>query len=167
MASSPEGERRERLRMLVDENARRRHRPKLLEELAGTIGREPSLDDFLSLQAAEVLQSAVIDQARFHLVTHRIWGDRLAGEGAVTLRAIGDRLRDDEAYLLLRDPMEAVLVPVSAVLRHTAAHLSQRSGVTLVTAEADSGLVLTWDHLAYADEYSLLTWGRFAFDLGE
>jgi hypothetical protein len=27
--------------------------------------------------------------------------------------------------------------------------------------------VLTWDHLAYADEYSLLTWGRFAFVLGE
>lgn len=99
--------------------------------------------------------------------SHRIWGARPAGEVAVTLRAVSDRLDGAETYLLHRDPLEAVLVPVSAVLRHAAAHLSERSDVTLVSAEAESGLVLAWDHLAYAAEYSLMTWGGFAFDLGE
>ena len=138
----------------------------MLEELAAVIGREPSLDDVLSLEAAEALQAAVVAQGRFHLVSHRIWGTRLAGEVAVTLRAVSDRLDGAEAYLLQRDPLEAVLVPASAVLRHAAAHLSERSDVTLVSADAESGLVLAWDHSAYADEYSLMTWGGFAFDLG-
>lgn len=153
--------------MLVRENARRRRRPELLEELAAVIGREPCVDDVLSLQAAEALQAAVVAQARFHLVSHRIWGTRLTGEVAVTLRAVSDRLDGAEAYLLQRDPLEAVLVPVGPVLRDAAAHLSERSDLTLVSAEAESGLVLGWDHLAYADEYSLMTWGGFAFDLGE
>ena len=153
--------------MLVRENARRRQWPKLLEKLAGMIGYEPSIDDVLSLHAAESLQKAVLDRGQYHLVAHRIWGDQFAGEAARTLGEIGDRLRDHKAYLLLRYPVEAVLVPVGAVLSHTALHLPQARNLTLVTAEAQDGLVLGWDHLADADEYSLLTWGRFAFDITE
>jgi hypothetical protein len=39
--------------------------------------------------------------------------------------------------------------------------------LTLVSGDAKSGLVVTWDHTSYADEYSLLTWGSFAFDLSQ
>ena len=60
-----------------------------------------------------------------------------------------------------------MLLPVRPVLDHAALHLSRASDVTLVSAEADAGLTLTWDHLVNADEYSLLTWGRFAFDLSD
>jgi hypothetical protein len=151
--------------MLLSENARRQHRPKLMKELEAVLDTKPARDDFLSLEGAEALQAAVVDQARYHLVFHRIWGDRLAGEVTMALRTLGDRLEGDHAYVILCDPLEAVRIPVGPLLRHTAAHLSRDTDVTLVTGEADSGLVLTWDHLPNADEYSLLTWGRFAFDL--
>jgi hypothetical protein len=158
-------DRRERLRMLVAENRRRRTRPGLIRELAGATGEEPSSDDFLALEVAEQLWQAVGDLARYHLVWHRIWGDRLSHEVARTLRDLADRVEGVEAYLLWRDPPEAVRVPLPPVLRHAADHLSRQSDLTLVSADGKSGLVLTWDHLAYADEYSLVTWGELAFDL--
>lgn len=158
-------EQNERLRMLAVENRRRHHRPALLSEIEAATGTEPPLDDFLALTATERLREAVVDQAKYHQVSHRIWGDRLAGEVARTLVELADRLDEAEAYLLWRDPPEAVLVPVGAMLRHTSERLSAQSGLTLISGDAKSGLVLTWDHLSYADEYSLLTWGRFAFDL--
>lgn len=151
--------------MLVIENKRRRHRPQLLHELAAVLGEEPSLDDFLALEATQQLHQAVHDQKKYHLVWHRIWGDRLIGEVAATLRGLADVLRNAEAYLLWRDPPEAIRVPVSPVLHHTADHLSPQSDLMLIAVDRKSGLVLTWDHLAYADEYSLLTWGEFASDL--
>jgi len=54
--------------------------------------------------------------------------------------------------------------PVAPLLRHEADHLSHQTRATLVSADAKSGLVLGWDHLSYADEYSLITWGDLAFD---
>ncbi len=137
----------------------------LLREIAAATGTEPSLDDFLALAATERLRWSLEDQAQYHQVHHRIWGDRLAGEVARTLAELADRLDDAEAYLLWRDPPEAVLVPVGAMLRHTAAHLSPGSDLTLISGDTKSGLVVTWDHLSHADQYSLLTWGSFAFDL--
>ncbi len=151
--------------MLAAENRRRRHRPALLREIAAATGTEPSLDDFLALTATERLREAVVDQAKYHQVSHRIWGDRLAGEVARTLVELADRLDEAEAYLLWRDPPEAVLVTVGAMLRHTAEHLSPQSDLTLISGDAQSGLVVAWDHMSYADEYSLLTWGGFASDL--
>jgi hypothetical protein len=168
MSSGADGQQPDRLTMLVRENARRRHRPKLQEDLAAVIGREPSLDEFLSLAAADRLHAAVVEQGRYHLVTHRVWGDRLGAEAAMTLRTIAQRLDGEEAYLLLWKPTtEAVLVPVRPVLEHAALNLSRASDVTLVSPDAEAGLTLTWDHLVDADEYSLRTWGRFAFDLSE
>jgi hypothetical protein len=105
-------------------------------------------------------------QAKYHLVWHRIWGDRLAREVARTLRELAARLDGTDAYLLFRNPLEAVRVPVTPVLRHEADDLSRRTDLTLISGDRKSGLVLTWDHLSYADEYSLLTWGDFALDLG-
>jgi hypothetical protein len=168
MSSGAEGQQPDRLTLLVRENARRRHRPRLQEELAAIIGRKPSLDDFLSLEAADRLHAVVDEQSKYHLVTHRIWGDRFASEAATALRTIAHRLDSEEGYLMLQEPTtEAVLVPVRPVLDHAALHLSHTSDVTLVSADADAGLTLTWDHLGNADEYSLLTWGRFAFDLSD
>lgn len=158
-------DRHERLRMLVVENQRRRHRPQRLRELAAATGVKPSPDDFLALPATQQLWQAVRDRPRYHLVWHRIWGDRLSGEVAKTLRDMADQLEGVEAYLLWPDPPEAVLVRVSPLLRHIAEHLSPQSDLTLATGDAKSGLVLAWDHLAYADEYSLVTWGELAFDL--
>ena len=51
------------------------------------------------------------------------------------------------------------------MLRGTAEGLSRKSDLALISGDARSGLVLTWDHLSYADEYSLMSWGSFAFDL--
>ena len=118
------------------------------------------------MQAAERLWLVVEDQAKFHLVWHRLWGDRLAGEASRTLREIAGKLETGiDAYLLWSNPPEAVRVPVAPLLRHTAEHLSPQTYLTLVSGDTESGLVLGWDHLADADEYSLLTWGDFAFDL--
>jgi hypothetical protein len=160
-------ERKERLRMLAAENKRRRHRPALIAAIAAATGMEPSLDDFLSLTATEKLREAVLDHGKHHEVFHRIWGDRLAGEVARTLVELADRLDQAEAYLLWRNPPEAVLVPVGPILRHTAENLTNQSDLTLITGDADSGLWLTWDHMARSDEYSLISWGNFAFDLTE
>jgi hypothetical protein len=85
-------DRHERLRMLVVENRRRRHRPKRLRELAAATGVKPSPDDFLVLPATQQLWRAVRDRPRHRLVWHRICGDRLSGEVAKTLRDMADRL---------------------------------------------------------------------------
>jgi hypothetical protein len=154
--------------MLATENRRRQQRPQRLLALAETTGREASLDDILALQATQNLWQAVRDNAHCHLVWHRVWGDRLAGEAARTLREIADHLgRDAEAYVLWDNPPEAVRTLVAPLLRHEADHLSHQTRATLVSADAKSGLVLGWDHLSYADEYSLITWGDLAFDLTE
>lgn len=160
-----EEERRERVRMLAGENRRRRHRPALLREIAAATGTEPSLDDFLALAATERLEEVLPARTKHHQVFHRIWGDRLAGEVARTLRELADRLHEAEAFLLWRDPPEAVRVPVDAMLQHAAEHLSPRSDLTLISGDGESGLVITWDHMSHADEYSLVSWGSFAFDL--
>lgn len=151
--------------MLATENRRRLERPAVVRDLAERLGFEPSLDDFLALDAAEALSRDIEEQARYHLVWHRIWGDRLAGEVASTIRALADRLDGLDAYILLRDPPEAVRVPVAAILRHEADRLSHKTDLVLITSDHASGLVLTWDHLSHADEYSLWTWGVFALDL--
>jgi hypothetical protein len=158
-------DRHERLRTLLAENQRRRHRPQMVRDLAAAIEDAPSPDDFLGLSATEALWKGVESQVKFHAVWHRIWGDRLSGEVADTLRDLADRLEGIDAYLLQRNPPEAVRVPVPPLLRHAAAHVSPQTDLTLVTEAAASGLVLGWDHLAYADEYSLLAWGELAFDL--
>lgn len=158
-------DRHERLRTLLAENYRRRHRPELVRDLAAALGAEPAPDDFLDLTATEALWEGVASQAKYHAVWHRIWGDRLAGEVARTLRDLADRLEGIDAYLLRRNPPEAVRAPVSPLLRNEADHVSRRTDLTLVTADAASGLVLGWDHLPYADEYSLLAWGELAFAL--
>jgi hypothetical protein len=56
---------------------------------------------------------------------------------------------------------------VPAVLRYEAEHLSPRTYTTLVSVDKASAIVLEWDHMAHADEYSLTTWGHFARDLTE
>jgi hypothetical protein len=159
-------DRRERLRMLATENLRRRERPRRVQELAEATGRDVSLDDVLALQAAEQLWEAVRDQAKYHSVWHRIWGERLAGEAARTLREIADEMADaPDAFALWNSPPEAVRAPVAPLLRWTADHLSEQTDLTLVSADAKSGLVLTWEHTGHADEYTLITWGTFAFDV--
>ena len=151
--------------MLATENQRRRRRPAVVRELAERLGYEPSRDDFLALEATEELGRAIEEQAQYHLVWHRIWGDRLAGEVAATVRALADRLGSMNAYLLTRDPPEAICVPAAAMLRSEADRLSRRTDLVLITGDQASGLQLTWDHLSHADEYSLCTWGVFALDL--
>jgi len=151
--------------MLATENKRRQVRPLRLLEVAAATGVEPSLDDVLALEATAGLWQAVRGQANYHLVWHRTWGDRLAGEAARVLRELADRLGESEAYMFWEHPPEAIRVPVAAVLRHAAEQLSHQSYLTLVAADATSGLVLGWDHLPSADEYSLNTWGDLAVDL--
>jgi hypothetical protein len=74
VTSDSEDARSARLRMLALENARRRARPELIEQLGAVLGNQPSLDDFLSLDATEALHVAVADHFGHHRVSHRVWG---------------------------------------------------------------------------------------------
>jgi len=58
--------------MLATENRRRRERAAVVRDLAERLGCEPSLDDVLALDAAEALSRVVEEQARYHLVWHRV-----------------------------------------------------------------------------------------------
>jgi hypothetical protein len=159
-------ERQERLQMLTLENKRRQMRPQRLAAAATASGSDPTLDDILSLPAASELLNAVRDQAKYHDVWHRIWGDRLAGEVSRTLSELADQLDGETvAYMLWDQPPEAIRVNVVPVLRDTGANLSKQTYLTLVGDEGRSGLVLGWDHLENSNEYSLNTWGMFAVEL--
>src|SRR5688572_638274 len=102
---------------LLGEN-RRRRRPEVADRVAAMVGRPPSGDDFLPTDAVAALEQAAHEQWRCHNVWHRIFGDRLRGELARTLRELAAALDGAEAFLLSGAPVEAVRVPVATVLRH-------------------------------------------------
>ena len=149
-----------------------------MQRLVAALGAEPSPEAFLPVQEADTLWQAVDSELERPSTSrwHRVWGDRLAGEVAATLRGLADHLGVATAYLLVdgasahaqarTSGREAVHVPIAAILRHEAANVSPRSDLRLISADERSGLVLGWDHLGgYADEYSLQTWGAFAVDI--
>ena len=56
----------------------------------------------------------------------------------------------------------AVLVSVDRMLRYTArTFVAGDHDLVLVDDQADSGLLLAWDHLPEIDEYELLRWGAY------
>jgi hypothetical protein len=155
-------------------NKRERERPQVLAELQTTVSADVEESDFVSAEESHELHEKAVERLKGFRVWHRVWGECLRGEVAATLRAIAQRLPDEEALMMTRAGF--VRVPSRNALEYLAREVESKppasnylrqEDLVLISREADDGLALGYWHPDNGYEYELDAWGRYAFDLAK
>ena len=142
-------------------------------ELSALLEIPVTRTDATTRDAVQTALNASSAQNRAHFVWHRVWGVRLRSEFLGTMRHLAELLPDEPVLLVWgRSPAVGFVVPLSAALTRLPQRLGPDPGnqalaaigfeVLLATGDGASGLRFGYHHHANADQYELLSWGRFA-----
>jgi hypothetical protein len=143
-----------------------------VNELSG-LGLSVARDDAVSKEAVAAALSSALEQDKFHLVWHRVWGVRLRSELIETTDRLAGLLDGERGTFVWGvRPSVGFVVSVAAALRSLPEHIGPAPGdvgprgvasdLLLVGDDGRSGLRLEYIHRSNADEYELRSWGRYA-----
>jgi hypothetical protein len=154
-------QRRARLDTRLHAQRGRRSRPEIVADVERLTGSRPDLDEFLSAVAAGHLARLYLAAASDPSAQRQTWSRLLVHELRTTMASLAAELEGVETWWLhrLSETAGAVRVDAAALLRNT--EFSERDyDLVVLTADADDGLRVAYDHLPDRDEFELILWGR-------